>query len=223
MARPLLIFPGERCSPVLLSDVLRESHDAYRASVVAEIEARTAKKTPLDDETVWGDVEKRGVELLDAISKKDTVKVSSTAMDIAGMTSGNALEDPGPFTPADIIEGVTVTMQIVDDSTALGWRARRIALATERRAARTADNAVVAVAVVDEKMTRLYEEIVCRVVVHIDGIDGLKAKDGAVDVVASMPGLRLVGLLGWLYSAAQAFLDLPVEKALRCGQPAPST
>lgn len=221
--RTLLIYPGQRGAPVGLVDVLLESHDSYRASVLAEIEARKKSGVPLDDATRWGDVTKAATELNAAAARSDTAAVTAAARTILAAVDGNALTDPGPFKVPPECEGITITMQIVDDATALDWRARRVAATLDRVAAQKARD-IVAARAAEARIEAVYDDVVAGVVVAIEGLDGIKATtDGKQDIRATLPGLRLAGLLGWLYSAAQHFLDLPPGKALRCGQPAPST
>jgi len=215
MTKLMLISPGAKTPRVRLLDVLRESHDAFRAGRVAEIEKRKKIGTPLDDTTKWGAVDDMMASLAASRVALNSVEVARIAGEILTATAGNAIIDPGEFKPDDFgidLSGVEIVMQIVDEATALDWSAERVATwkavrdATDIMSRRAASRA----------MDSLYERIVARVIVEVHGVDGLEPTHLAENIAA----LSSTGLTGPLYSAAQAMLDLPAPKKLRCGQPA---
>lgn len=209
----LLIYPGTKGEPVALQDVLREAHDAFRERRATQIELRKKRRVPLDDNTDWARVTEAVASTSVALSVRDSAKIAKLGREIADLTEGNTLEEIGPYEPDPVVDGITITMQVVADSDRRMWsaetqahwaRASDARLAGDMVAAQVAMNAIDAVAA----------KVVCAVVVDIKGVDGLKPT-----VAESIPGLVLANLLGSLYAAAQHFLDLPVGKAVRCGLP----
>jgi hypothetical protein len=213
----ILIYPGQLGEPAPLQSILREAHDAARASRQVEIDARTKARIPLDDNTRWPDVEEAISATSLAHGARDSVKVAEHARRVVALAEGNALEPLPPYEPSPDVEGIIVTMRIVDDATRRLWTAQtQAAWLAIRDAAKTDD--IMARRDAYDRLERVYEEVVCGVVAKLDGLQGLR--DSVAD---SMPALRLAGLLVPLYTAARHFLELPPGKALRCGQPAPST
>lgn len=211
----LLIYPGTRGAPVALQDVLKEAHEAHRSARQAQIDARTKRRVPLDDSTDWQAVIDKREPLIEAITKRDTVKVAEKARAIVELTEGNALEPLGDYEPDPAIDGITVTMQVVADADRRMWQAEtaacweRVRAASDPVARQTALNELDAIAA----------KVVAAVVVEIGGAIDLDGKS----VSDAMPALVLAGLLSPLYQAARYFLELPAPKAVRCGQPLPST
>ena len=197
--------------PVALLDVLREAHEAARANRQAEIDARAKARIPLDDSTNWQEVGELVARASLAHGERDSVKVASAARELVAATEGNAIEPIGDFVGDAALDGIVVTMQIVDDATRRLWNAQtQAAWIAIRDASKDAD--VMARRDAYDRLERAYEAVVLGVVAKLDGLAGLKAT-----VAESMPALRLAGLLVPLYTAARHFLDLPPGKAVRCG------
>lgn len=213
----ILIYPGQLGEPVALQAVLREAHDEARKARQVEIDARVKARIPLDDSTNWQDVGELVARASLAHGERDSAKVAAAARELAAATDGNALAPLGDFVPPEGIDGIVVTMQIVDDATRRLWTAQtQAAWLAIRDASKTDD--VMARREAYDRLERAYETTVVGVVAKLDGLQGLKST-----VAESMPALRLAGLLVPLYTAARHFLDLPPGKALRCGQQPPST
>jgi hypothetical protein len=213
----LLIYPGTHGEPVALQDVLREAHDAFRDGRAKQIEARKKKRIPLDDSTDWPAVAEAVASVSLAHGDRDSAKVAAHARTLVELVDGNALEEIGAYEPDPALDGIVLTMAVVDDSTRRLWNAETQAAWQAIRAARVSDDAVAA----QRAMSSLDAtacKVVAGVIVKIEGIEGLKASIGE-----SMPGLVLAGLLTPLYTAARHFLELPVGKAVRCGLPPQST
>ena len=70
----------------------------------------------------------------------------------------------------------------------------------------------------DEAVTEVNRDIVLAILAEIHGVGEVQAIDAAL-----WESFRLSGLANPLATAALRFLELPPKKALRCGQPAPST
>ena len=207
----ILIYPGQQGAPVALLDVLREAHEAARANRQAEIDARAKARIPLDDSTNWQEVGELVARASLAHGERDSVKVASAARELVAATEGNAIEPIGDFVGDAALDGIVVTMQIVDDATRRLWNAQtQAAWIAIRDASKSAD--VMARREAYDRLERAYEAVVLGVVAKLDGLAGLKAS-----VAESMPALRLAGLLVPLYTAARHFLDLPPGKAVRCG------
>jgi len=213
----ILIYPGQLGDPVALQAILREAHDEARKARQAEIDARVKARVPLDDSTVWPDVEESVSAVSLAHGARDSVKVAEHARKLVALTEGNALEPLGEYEPDVNLDGVFITMRIVDDATRRLWSAKtQAAWLAIRNAAKGED--VLARRDAYDRLERVYEEVVCGVVAKLDGLQGLRDS-----VAESMPALRLAGLLVPLHAAARHFLELPPGKALRCGQQPPST
>ena len=213
----ILIYPGQLGEPAPLQAVLREAHDAARASRQGEIDARTKARIPLDDSTRWPDVEEAVSAASLAHGARDSAKVAEHARRLVALTEGNALEPLPPYEPAPELDGIVVTMRVVDDATRRLWVAKTQAAWMAIRDAVKHDD-VMARREAYDRLEAVYEEVIIGVVAKLDGLQGLR------DTVAeSMPALRLAGLLVPLHTAARHFLELPPGKALRCGQQPPST
>ena len=213
----LLIYPGTHGEPVALQDVLREAHEAFREARQKQIEARQKKRVPLDDSTDWQAVAEAVASVSLAHGERDSVKVGRHARELVELVDGNTLEVVGPYKPDPALDGIVVTMQVVDDATRRMWNAETQAAWMAIRAARVADDAVKAQQALNG-LDATAAKVVAGVVVKIEGVEGLKAT-----VAESMPGLILAGLLTPLYTAARHFLELPAPKAVRCGLPPLST
>lgn len=212
----ILIYPGQRGEPVSLLAVLREAHEAARKARQGEIDARSRARIPLDDSTNWDAVGDIASSIQSAVTAKDSSAAARGARELLAATDGNALEPLPEFTPDNELEGITVTMQIVDDATRRLWNAQTQAAWMAVRDAMRLDD-VMARRDAYSRLESAYEAVIVGVVVSLGGLDGLKPT-----VVESMPALRLAGLLPPLHTAARHFLDLPPGKALRCGQQPPS-
>lgn len=213
----ILIYPGQLGEPAPLQSILREAHDEARKARQAEIDARAKARIPLDDSTVWPEVEEAVSAVSLAHGARDSIKVAEHARRLVALTEGNALEAIGDYVPSPELDGIVVTMQIVDDATRRLWNAQTQAAWMAIRDASKGDDVMVRREAYD-RLERAYEATVVGVVAKLDGLAGLKST-----VAESMPALRLAGLLLPLYTAARHFLDLPPGKALRCGQQPPST
>ena len=136
----ILIYPGQQGAPVALLDVLREAHEAARASRQAEIDARTKARIPLDDSTNWQEVGELVSRASLAHGERDSAKVASAARELVAATDGNAIEPLGDFVGDAALDGIVVTMQIVDDATRRLWNAQtQAAWIAIRDASKTAD------------------------------------------------------------------------------------
>ena len=214
---PILIYPGQQGEPVALLSVLREAHDAARAARQAEIDARVKARVPLDDSTNWQEASEAIARASLAHGDRDSGKVAAAARDLLSHTENNALEPLGDFVADHDLDGIVMTMRVVDDATRRLWNAQTQAAWIGIRNAMRGDD-VVARREAYDRLERAYETVVVGVVAKLDGLAGLR------DTVAdSMPALRLAGLLVPLYTAARHFLELPPGKALRCGLLPPST
>ena len=213
----ILIYPGQLGEPVALQAVLREAHDEARKARQSEIDARAKARIPLDDSTVWPEVEEAVSAASLAHGARDSVKVAEHARRLVALTEGNALEPIGDYVPSPELDGIVVTMRVVDDATRRLWTAKTQAAWMMIRDSVKRDD-VMARREAYDRLEAVYEEVVCGVVAKLDGLQGLRDS-----VAESMPALRLAGLLVPLHSAARHFLDLPPGKALRCGQQPPST
>jgi hypothetical protein len=213
----ILIYPGQLGEPVALQAVLKEAHDEARKTRQAEIDARVKARIPLDDSTVWPDVEEAISATSLAHGDRNSAKVAEHARRLVAMTEGNALEPLGEYQPAPELDGIVITMRIVDDATRRLWAAKTQAAWLAIRNAVAGDD-VLARRDAYDRLERVYEEVVIGVVAKLEGLQGLR--DSVAD---SMPALRLAGLLVPLHAAARHFLELPPGKALRCGQQPPST
>ncbi len=211
----LLIYPGTRGASVPLQNVLREAHEAMREQRARVIEVRQKKRVPLDDSTDWQAVIDKREPLIEAIGKRDTAKVAEKARAIVELVDGHALEPIDEYQPDPDLDGVMVTMQVVADADRRMWTAEttaawmRVETAADPVAKQKALNELDAIAA----------KVVAAVVVEIGGSVDLEGKS----VADAMPALVLAGLLSPLYQAARYFLELPAPKAVRCGQPLPST
>jgi hypothetical protein len=214
---PILIYPGQQGEPVALLFVLREAHDAARAARQAEIDARVKARVPLDDSTNWQEAGEAIARASLAHGDRDSGKVAAAARDLLAHTENNAIEPLGEFVADHDLDGIVMTMRVVDDATRRLWNAQTQAAWLGIRNAMRGDD-VVARREAYDRLERAYETVVVGVVAKLDGLAGLR------DTVAdSMPALRLAGLLVPLYTAARHFLELPPGKALRCGLLPPST
>jgi hypothetical protein len=214
---PILIYPGQQGEPVALLSVLREAHTAARAARQAEIDARVKARVPLDDSTNWQEASEAIARASLAHGDRDGHKVAAAARDLLSHTENNALEPLGDFVVDHDLDGIVMTMRVVDDATRRLWIAQTQAAWLGIRNAMRGDD-VVARREAYDRLERAYETVVVGVVAKLDGLAGLR------DTVAdSMPALRLAGLLVPLYTAARHFLELPPGKALRCGLLPPST
>jgi hypothetical protein len=213
----ILIYPGQQGEPVALLSVLREAHEAARASRQSEIDARKKARVPLDDSTDWQEVAEAVARASLAHGARDSVAVAAAARDLVAFTEGNALEPLGDFVPDPDLDGIVVTMRIVDDATRRLWAAKTQAAWMAIRAALAGDD-VIARRDAYARLEGVYEEVIAGTVARLDGLQGLRDS-----VAESMPALRLAGLLVPLHAAARHFLELPPGKALRCGQQPPST
>jgi hypothetical protein len=212
----LLIYPGQQGDPVALQAVLREAHDAARVSRQAEIDARQKARIPLDDSTRWPDVEEAVSAVSLAHGARDSVKVAEHARRLLALTDGNAIEPLGDYQPDPELDGIMLTMRVVDDATRRLWTAKTQAAWMSIRSSLKTDDVMTRREAYD-RLEAVYEEVIVGVVAKLDGLQGLKAT-----VAESMPALRLAGLLVPLHTAARYFLELPPGKALRCGQQPPS-
>jgi hypothetical protein len=213
----ILIYPGQQGEPVALLSVLREAHEAARATRQAEIDARKKARVPLDDSTNWQEVGEAVARASLAHGERDSAKVAAAARELVVATDGNAIEPLGDFVPDPDLDGIIVTMRVVDDATRRLWNAQTQAAWIGVRGALAGDDVVARRAAYD-RLEAVYESVILGVVAKLDGLQGLR------DTVAeSMPALRLAGLLVPLYTAARHFLELPPGKALRCGLQQPST
>lgn len=213
----LIVHPGETSLPVALVDVLREAHEVVRESRNKEIEARKAKRIPLDDSTNWQEVGEAIAAASAAHGERDTAKVAEAARLLALHTEGNALEVVGPYEAPEELAGIVVTFRMVADRDRRAWAARLTAAWRRYRDALIADDPI-ALRDADEAITAVYEDQVSACLAKLDGVEGLRES-----IPDSLPGLRLAGLLLPLQRAVSHFLSLPPGKALRCGQPAPLT
>lgn len=211
----LLIYPGTRGAPVALQDVLKEAHEAHRSARQAQIDARTKRRVPLDDSTDWQAVIDKREPLIEAINKRDTAKVEQKAVEILALVSGHALEPIDEYQPDPDLDGIMVTMQVVADADRRMWQAETAACWERVRAA--SDPVARQQALND--LDAIAAKVVAAVVVEVGGSLDLQGKS----VSDAMPALVLAGLLSPLYQAARYFLELPAPKAVRCGQPLPST
>lgn len=215
----LLISPGEKVGPVLLLDCLREIHEEAREARAKEIEERKKYNAPLDDSTDWSLVDGVRDELQAALAVKDAASVSRHAATMMAMTSGNKLEPIGDFEADPDLEGVAVEFVVMSDAdrrmclaqVADGWRAIRDA---HIRGA-----SQVEMRTLDEAVVQAQERMVGLGVARVLGLDG----GPVLDVPAATPAIRRGGLLGPLYLATSHMQGLSAKKALRFGQPAPST
>jgi len=211
----LLIYPGTRGASVALQDVLREAHEAMREQRARVIEARKKKRVPLDDDTDWQAVIDKREPLIEAITKRDTGKVEQKAMELLALVAGHELAPIDEYEPDPALDGIMVTMQVLADADRRMWSAettaawKRVEVAADPVAKQEALNTLDAIAA----------KVVASVVVEIGGTVDLEGKS----VSDAMPALVLAGLLAPLYQAARYFLELPAPKAVRCGQPLPST
>lgn len=212
----ILIYPGQLGEPAPLQSILREAHEGARASRQAEIDARKKARVPLDDSTNWHEVGEAVARASIAHGARDSVAVAAAARDLTALTEGNALEPLGDFVPDPDLDGIVVTMRIVDDATRRLWIAQTQSAWIAIRDAAKADD-VMARREAYSRLEAVYEAIIIGVVAKLDGLQGLRDS-----VAESMPGLRLAGLLVPLHSAARHFLELPPGKALRCGLQPPS-
>lgn len=213
----ILIYPGQQGEPVALLSVLREAHEAARATRQAEIDARKKARVPLDDSTNWQEVGEAVARASLAHGERDSAKVAAAARELVVATDGNAIEPLGDFMPDPDLDGIVVTMRVVDDATRRLWNAQTQAAWIGVRGALAGEDVVARRAAYD-RLEAVYEAVILGVVAKLDGLQGLR------DTVAeSMPALRLAGLLVPLYTAARHFLELPSGKALRCGLQQPST
>lgn len=213
----ILIYPGQQGEPVALLSVLREAHDAARATRQAEIDTRKKARVPLDDSTNWQEVGEAIARASIAHGDRSTATVADAARVLLAHVDGNAIEPIGEFVADPDLDGIVVTMTIVDDATRRLWTAQTQAAWLAIRSAMRSDD-VIARREAYDRLERAYETVVCGVLAKLDGLAGLKAT-----VAESMPALRLAGLLVPLYTAARHFLELPPGKALRCGLLPPST
>jgi hypothetical protein len=213
----ILIYPGQQGDPVALQSVLREAHEAARAARQTEIDARRKARVPLDDATNWQEVAEAVARASLAHGERDSGKVAAAARDLLAHTDGNALEPLGEYQPDPDLDGIMVTMRIVDDATRRLWSAQTQAAWIAIRNSIKSDD-VVARRDAYSRLEAVYETVIVGVVAKLDGLEGMKAT-----VAESMPALRLAGLLVPLHVAARHFLELPPGKALRCGQQPPST
>lgn len=213
----LIVHPGELSLPVALTDVLREAHEVTRDARTKEIDARKAKRIPLDDSTNWQEVGEAIAAASLAHGERDTAKVAEAARLLSLHTEGNALEVVPPYEAPPELAGIVCTFRMVADRDRRAWAARLTAAWRRYRDALMADDPI-ALRDADEAITEVYEAQVAACVAKLDGVQGLK--DSVAD---SLPGLRLAGLLLPLQRAVSHFLSLPPGKALRCGQPAPLT
>lgn len=212
----ILVYPSQKSEPVSLLAVLREAHDAASSERQKEIDARTKAGIPLDDRTAWSVVKPHVDDIVKACEARDSDAINIAARVLVSATDGNALK-PLPAFEAPPLDGVMITFVMPSAEQRLDWNARRI---THWKAIRAASKAgdMMAVRAADEALVAVN---IAMVVACIDKIDGLA---GMRDTVAeSMPGLRLVGMLDHLVTAAMHFVELDPKKALRCGQPQPST
>lgn len=207
----ILIYPGQQGEPVALLSVLREAHEAARASRQAEIDARKKARVPLDDSTNWQEVGEAVARASLAHGARDSVAVAAAARDLVAFTDGNALEALGDFVPDPDLNGIVVTMRIVDDATRRLWAAQTQAAWMAIRDAVKLDD-VIARRDAYARLEAVYEAVVVGVVAKLEGLQGLRDS-----VAESMPALRLAGLLVPLHGAARYFLELPPGKAVRCG------
>jgi hypothetical protein len=195
---------------------LREAHDAARVSRQAEIDARQKARIPLDDSTRWPDVEEAVSAVSLAHGARDSVKVAEHARRLLALTDGNAIGPLGDYQPDPELDGIMLTMRVVDDATRRLWTAKTQAAWMSIRSSLKTDDVMTRREAYD-RLEAVYEEVIVGVVAKLDGLQGLKAT-----VAESMPALRLAGLLVPLHTAARYFLELPPGKALRCGQQPPS-
>lgn len=213
----ILIYPGQLGEPVELQSVLREAHEEARKARQTEIDARNKARIPLDDSTRWPDVEEAISGLSLAHGARDSLRVAEHARRVLGLVEGNALEPLPEYEPNPELDGIVVTMRIVDDATRRLWSAKTQAAWIAIRDAARAEDAL-ARRDAYARLETVYIEVVCGVVAKLDGVQGMR------DTMAeSMPGLLLAGLLVPLHTAARHFLELPAKKALRCGLPPQST
>jgi len=213
----ILIYPGQQGEPVALLSVLREAHEAARASRQSEIDARKKARVPLDDSTDWQEVAEAVARASLAHGERNSVAVAAAARELVAATEGNALEPLGEYQPDPDLDGIVVTMRIVDDATRRLWAAKTQAAWMAIRAALAGDD-VIARRDAYARLEGVYEEVIAGTVARLDGLQGLRDS-----MAESMPALRLAGLLVPLHAAARHFLELPPGKALRCGQQPPST
>jgi hypothetical protein len=217
MSKNILVYPGQKTERVSLQNVLRESHEAARAARFVEIETRKKNGAPLDDKTPWSTVKNLVAAAVDASAALDSTKVNDLARAIASATDGNALVEMPEYVASDDIDGIEVVLVMPSDEQKRDWTARRL---THWRSYKEAllVNDIIKLRAADEQITRVNEESVASCIDEIHGIEGMRAS-----VKESIPGLRLVGLLNHFVTAVQHFVELDPKKALRCGQPQPST
>lgn len=217
MSKNILVYPGQKSERVSLQDVLRESHEAARAARFVEIEARKKNGVPLDDKTPWGTVKSLVAGAVDAAAANDTVKVNELARAVVSATAGNALVEIPEYEAVADVDGIEVVFVMPSDEQKRDWVARRLSHWRAYRDAMIVGD-VLKQRAAEEGLLRVGEEQVAYAIGEIHGVEGLKDT-----VKESMPALRLCGLFDYLVTAALHFFELDPKKALRCGQPAPST
>lgn len=213
----MIVHPGELSAPVALQSVLREAHKEAQDARQREISERTARRVPLDDATDWPEVAKVATTLTAAVDKRDAKAAAEAARLVLAHSDGNALAPLPDYEPVADLDGIVITLRMVADRDRRAWSARLTTAWRAYRDALIADDPM-ALRAADEAITSVYEDQVAACVAKLDGVQGLR--DSMAD---NLPGLRLAGLLLPLQRAVAHFLSLPVGKALRCGQPAPST
>ena len=221
----LLLLAGQVGPWTGLQDARREVHEAIRAERAAAIAERTARRTPLDDSTDWRALGATADDLVACVQRHETASVRAIAVDVLAATSG-AIVPLEAYEHDPELEGIRVRCRVLSE-------ARRRVLAAELdmaitgAAQRGAD--VLAALEADEAGIAAIAVYVGESLAGLEGVYACGDGDGTVTPVslpldgAAIDGLRRTGLLTILFVACRAFQGLSAKKALRFGQPVPST
>lgn len=220
----LLLLAGQVGPWAPLEDMRREVHEAVRAERAEEIAARKARNNPLDDTSDWGALAFTAKVLTETIVEHDTAKVRRLAGELLAGTAAALAPLPPYASDVDTV-GVRVRFRVLSEA-----RRRVLAgeldVAIERAQAHGGD--VLKFIEADEEGLAAIAAYVTETLVGIEGVNVLddQGDERLLEVPLQPVGvdaLRRAGLLTPIFVVARAFQGMPAKKALRFGQPQPST
>ncbi len=207
----------------MLQDARREAHEILRADRDADIAARKARNSPLDDSSDWGALAVKAHQIYAGVEHHDTVRVRELAVDLLAGTAAVRSPVP-PYEPDPDLDGIRVRLRVLPER-----RRRVLSAAIEEPLVRVSANGgdIQKSIEADEEGIAAIAQYVLEAVAAVEGVTTIGA-DGEQPLASpidddALEALRRGGLLSPLFVVARAFQGLPAKKAMRFGQPPPST
>ena len=204
----LFVYPGGLSPRIPLIEALRESHEHYRAAILARIRKREAAGAPLDSDTDFA-------ELARALAAADGDAAAKVASRVLAETARHALRDPGEYVEQPLHSGVELVFVALAEEQRETLLAEIMAAERAERVAEKAEDDVsarLAARGVGRARARFVAASVHEV---ISGSEVLRP--GADSYALSV--LEASGLLVDIFVAARDYQALSLGKGGRFGRP----